>query len=47
MLLRRRMAAALFVVVALAGCASVAVAPGQAPNVPYQQGDPRDTSRMY
>jgi hypothetical protein len=35
--------AALFVVMALAGCASVAAGPGQAPNAPYQQSDPRDT----
>jgi hypothetical protein len=34
MLLRRRMAA-LFVVLALAGCASMPAGPGQAPNVPY------------
>ena len=46
MLLRRRMAA-LFVVLALAGCAPVAAGPGQAPNSPYKQGDPRDTSGMH
>ena len=46
MLLRRRMAA-LFVVLALAGRASVAAEPRQAPNAPYQQGDPRDTSGMH
>ena len=46
MLLRRRMAA-LFVVLALAGCASVVSGPGQAPNAPYQQSDPRDTSGMH
>jgi hypothetical protein len=46
MLLRRRMAV-LFVVVALAGCASVAAGPAQTPNAPYQQGDPRDTSGMH
>ena len=39
--------AALFVVLALAGCASVAAGPGQAPNAPYEQGDPRDTSGMH
>jgi len=39
--------AALFVVLALAGCASVVAEPGQAPNAPYQQGDPRDTSGMH
>jgi hypothetical protein len=38
--------AALFVVLALAGCASGAAGPGQAPNTPYQQGDLRDTSGM-
>jgi hypothetical protein len=46
MFLRRRMAA-LFVVFALAGCASVAAEPRQAPNAPYQQGEPRDTSGMH
>jgi hypothetical protein len=46
MLLRRQMSA-LFVVVALAGCASVTAGPRQAPNAPYQQGDPRDTSGMH
>src|ERR1700720_421728 len=35
-----RCLAALFVVLALAGCASVAAGPRQAPNAPYQQGDP-------
>jgi hypothetical protein len=38
---------AIFVVLALAGCASVAAGPGQAPNAPYQQADPRDTSGMH
>jgi hypothetical protein len=46
MLLPMRMAA-LFFVLALAGCASVAAGSGQAPNAPYQQGDPRDTSGMH
>ena len=46
MLLWRRMAA-LFVVLALAGCASMPAGPGQTPNAPYQQGDPRDTSGMH
>jgi hypothetical protein len=46
MRLRRRVAA-LFLALALAGCASVAAGPGQAPNAPYQQGDPRDTSGMH
>jgi hypothetical protein len=45
-LLRRRIAA-LFVVLALAGCASVASEPAQAPNAPYQQSDPRETSGMH
>jgi uncharacterized protein YceK len=39
--------AALFLVAALAGCASVAAKTAQAPNAPYQQGDPRDTSGMH
>jgi hypothetical protein len=39
--------AALFVVLALAGCASVAVGPGQTPNARYQEADPRDTSGMH
>jgi hypothetical protein len=39
--------AALFVVLALAGCAPVVAVPGQAPNAPYQQGDPRDTGGMH
>ena len=39
--------AALFDVLALTGCAPVAVGPGQTPNVPYQQADPRDTSGMH
>jgi hypothetical protein len=46
MLLRRRVAA-LFLFLALAGCASVAAGPAQTPNAPYQQGDPRDTSGMH
>ena len=46
MLLPRRMAL-LFVVLALAGCASMSAGPGQTPNLPYQQGDPRDTSGMH
>jgi hypothetical protein len=44
---RQRWLAALFVVLALAGCASGAGGPGQAPNAPYPQGDPRDTSGMH
>jgi len=39
--------AMLFVVLALAGCASMAAGPGQTPNAPYQQSDPRDTSGMH
>jgi hypothetical protein len=39
--------AALFVVLAFAGCASLAAGPRQAPNAPYQQSDPRDTSGMH
>ena len=46
MLLPRRMAV-LFVVLALAGCASMSAGPGQTPNAPYQQRDPRDTSGMH
>ena len=46
MLLQRRLAA-LFVVLALTGCAPLAVGPGQTPNAPYQQADPRDTSGMH
>jgi hypothetical protein len=44
---RRPRFAALFVVLAIAGCASVAAGPGQAPNTPYEQQDPRDTSGMH
>src|SRR4029077_14291624 len=40
-----RCLAALFGVLALAGCASVAAGPRQAPNAPYQQGDPREHQR--
>jgi uncharacterized protein YceK len=46
MLWQKRLAA-LIVVLALAGCASVVAGPGQAPNAPSQQGDPRDTSGMH
>ena len=38
---------ALFVVLALAGCAAVATGSGPAPNAPYQQSEPRDTSGMH
>jgi hypothetical protein len=43
----RRGLALLFVALVLAGCAPAAVGPGQAPNAPYQQSDPRDTSGMH
>jgi hypothetical protein len=43
----QRQLAALLVLFALAGCAPGAVGPGQTPNAPYQQGDPRDTSGMH
>jgi hypothetical protein len=43
----RRAVAALFFALVLAGCTSVAAGPGQAPNAPYQQSDPRDTSGMH
>ena len=36
----------LSVVLALVGCAPAAVGLGQAPNVPHQQDEPRDTSGM-
>jgi hypothetical protein len=38
---------ALLVMLALAGCAPVVAVPGQAPNAPCQQSDPRDTSGMH
>jgi len=41
-----RRVAALFVMLALAGCAPVPVGPGQAPNAPSQQDDHRDTGGM-
>jgi hypothetical protein len=46
-MLPQRRVAALSLVLALAGCASVAAGPGQAPSAPCQQGDPRDTSGMH
>jgi hypothetical protein len=46
-MLLRRPVAVLFVVLALAGCASMPAGPGQTPNAPYQQGDPRDASGMH
>jgi hypothetical protein len=42
-----RLLAALFVLLALAGCAPMAAGPGQATNAPHQQDDPRDTSGMH
>jgi hypothetical protein len=39
--------AALFVMLALVGCAPVAAGPGQAPNTPHQQDDPRGAGSMY
>jgi len=44
---RQRRLAALFVILALAGCTSVAVGPEQGPNAPYQQPEPRDISGMH
>jgi hypothetical protein len=44
---RRRRLTALLVVLALIGCAPAAGGPGQVPNVPYPQDDPRDTSGMH
>jgi hypothetical protein len=38
---------ALFVILALTGCTPMAAKPGQVPNAPNQQGDPRDTSGMH
>jgi hypothetical protein len=46
MLLWRRLAA-LFALLALTGCAPLAVGQGQTPNAPYQQADPRDTNGMH
>jgi hypothetical protein len=43
----QRWLAGIFTIFVLAGCASVAAGPGQAPNAPYQQSDPRDTSGMH
>jgi hypothetical protein len=39
--------AAPFVILALAGYASVAAGTAQAPHAPHQQGVPRDTSGMH
>ena len=44
---RQRRLAALFVVLALGGCTSVAAGPGEGPNAPYQQHEPRDISGMH
>jgi hypothetical protein len=38
---------ALFVILALTGCTPMAARPGQVPNAPNQQGDPRDVSGMH
>lgn len=43
----RRRLAALVAISALAGCVPVVAVPGQVPNAPYQQGDPRDTGGMH
>jgi hypothetical protein len=43
----RRGVAALFVMFALAGCDPMGAGPGQAPNLPYQQDDPRGTGGMH
>ena len=37
----------LLVMLALADCAPMASGPGQAPNAPYQQGDPRAIGGMH
>jgi hypothetical protein len=37
----------LFVILALTGCTPMAARPGQVPNAPNQQGDPRDVSGMH
>jgi hypothetical protein len=38
---------ALLVMLAFAGCAPATGEPDQAPNAPYQEQDPRDTSGMH
>jgi hypothetical protein len=43
----RRALAVVFIVLALAGCASVTVGPEQGPNPSYPQSEPRDTSGMH
>jgi hypothetical protein len=43
----RKQLTALIAIFALAGCAAVATGSGQAPNAPYQQSEPRDTSGMH
>jgi hypothetical protein len=43
----QRWLAALFVLLALTGCAPAADGPGKVPNAPYPQDDPRDTSGMH
>jgi hypothetical protein len=44
---RQKRFAMLFFVLTLIGCAPAAVGPGQVPNAPHQQNDPRDTSGMH
>jgi hypothetical protein len=39
--------AALLVVLALVGCSAAGGRPGEVPNAPYQQDDPRDVSGMH
>jgi hypothetical protein len=43
----QRWLAVLFVALAFAGCASVAVGPEQGPDPSYPQSEPRDTSGMH
>jgi hypothetical protein len=43
----QRRLAALMVILALTGCAPMAAGPGQVPNPPYPQSEPRDTSGMH
>jgi hypothetical protein len=39
--------AVLLIILTLAGCVHLAGGSGEAPNAPYQQEDPRDTSGMH
>ena len=43
----QRRVAALFVILALAGCAAAPAGPRQVQNTPHQQDDPRDTGGMH